>query len=218
MLVENPAEIERQVHKDMRCFGKGREWFGCSVEDAVAAIQRAAGGRAICETFKRADRARAEHLRKEREQVEARQRAIKERLLKQEEEAQRHYTQRLAAEFPEPRFWPYWLGCSIAIGVVLGLLFEKRSDWEILWSAIIGGALVGFFLKEYVATLERESPAYRTLLEDQEARLQRARTCILWRCSQCQKVLSVDATQLTDGNVCWQCPTCNTVMNVLESI
>lgn len=52
MLIEHPARVEQQVHKALLCIREGKEWFRCSREEAIAAIQRAAAGRAITESFR----------------------------------------------------------------------------------------------------------------------------------------------------------------------
>jgi len=74
MLVDNPKSIERRVHKNLRYCREGREWFRCSAEDAIAAIQIVAGSTVIKEIFYRADRDRAYHLRREQELKNERQR------------------------------------------------------------------------------------------------------------------------------------------------
>ena len=50
MLIEHPARVEQQAHKSLLCIREGKEWFRCSCEEAIAAIQRAAAGRAITES------------------------------------------------------------------------------------------------------------------------------------------------------------------------
>ena len=52
MLIDNPFQIEQKSHKFLSQNLEGKEWFRCSVGDAVIAIQRASNGRAILENFK----------------------------------------------------------------------------------------------------------------------------------------------------------------------
>ena len=38
VLVNNPQQIEQKVHKELKDFSEGKEWFRCSVERAIEAI------------------------------------------------------------------------------------------------------------------------------------------------------------------------------------
>jgi len=42
ILVEDPQKIEQQVHKELKDFSEGKEWFRCSIERAVEAITKIA--------------------------------------------------------------------------------------------------------------------------------------------------------------------------------
>lgn len=139
MLVEDPYRIEQQAHKALGSFREGREWFRCSCEEAIAAIQREAGGRAINETFKRADREQAERIRKDQEKAELRQKLVKAQIEKQELAVRAKYKDIFVSQFPENPFWPYWLVSSIGVLLLIAVLSPKTSDsvgaisWN-LWS------------------------------------------------------------------------------------
>lgn len=62
MLIEEPYQIEQQTHRLLSSKREAKEWFRCSAEEAVVAIKHIAGTRAISETYKRAERAKAEAL------------------------------------------------------------------------------------------------------------------------------------------------------------
>jgi hypothetical protein len=42
ILVDDPQQIEQQVHKELKEFSEGKEWFRCSIECAIEAITRIA--------------------------------------------------------------------------------------------------------------------------------------------------------------------------------
>ena len=42
MLIEEPFQIEQQIHKILKCDHEGKEWFRCSVEAAIIAIKKIA--------------------------------------------------------------------------------------------------------------------------------------------------------------------------------
>lgn len=47
VLVDGPRDIEQRVHAKLRGQREGKEWFRCSVADAVAAIEQVAGTRVL---------------------------------------------------------------------------------------------------------------------------------------------------------------------------
>lgn len=56
MLIEEPYQIEQATHKFMSHVREGKEWFKCSVEEAVLSIRNISNGQQISETYKRLDR------------------------------------------------------------------------------------------------------------------------------------------------------------------
>jgi T5orf172 domain len=79
MLIEEPSKLERQVHKVLSSVHERKEWFRCTAEEAIAAIQLAAGGRAINESFKRAERHKVEGIRQQRDAAQTERRVDEER-------------------------------------------------------------------------------------------------------------------------------------------
>ena len=67
MLIENPREVESKAHKILSQHREGKEWFRCSPEEAISAIQQIAGDNSIHEEFKRADRIKAEEITRKQE-------------------------------------------------------------------------------------------------------------------------------------------------------
>lgn len=49
-LLANPREVEHRVHRHLSALSEGREWFRCSVEQAVSAIKAVAPTRSLLET------------------------------------------------------------------------------------------------------------------------------------------------------------------------
>ncbi len=52
VLAVHPRAIEQKVHAILAASREGREWFRCSVPDAIAAIQGVAGSNAILEKIR----------------------------------------------------------------------------------------------------------------------------------------------------------------------
>lgn len=51
LLVSSPRDVEQQVHRALAQHREAKEWFRCSIHDAVSAIRTATDGTAILETF-----------------------------------------------------------------------------------------------------------------------------------------------------------------------
>ena len=49
ILVENPHEIEQRAHAELSKFHERKEWFRCSVDQAISAIQTVAGNSVLLE-------------------------------------------------------------------------------------------------------------------------------------------------------------------------
>ena len=164
MLIEEPYQIEQHTHRLLSAKREGKEWFRCSAEEAVVAIKHIAGTRAISETYKRAERAKAETLhQQEREEQEAGRRREKakkdfERWVRNEEATVREkFKPQIEASFPPSPFWHYWLGGGILVAFALALLGTKISDGALIMLSVIGGGLAGFFLQEYFEKERKQS-------------------------------------------------------------
>lgn len=217
MLIEEPFQVEQQGHKALASFREGREWFRCSSEEAIAVIQRIAEGRAINETFKRVDREQAEKLRKEREEAESRQRLVEARVAKQQEDVRLKYEEILSSHFTQYPFWAYWIGCSIAVAILIAVFFWKTSDTSGFWLSVIGGGVVAAIAKNYFEARQKQSSKYKALVQEKESKIEEAGTGITFCCSTCGQVLRSELKQLLlSGTTSWNCPKCKTRVNPLQ--
>jgi len=221
MLIEGPFQIEQQAHKVLSSFRENREWFRCTCEEAIAAIQRVAGGHAINEVFKRADREQAENIRLDQEKAELRERLVNEQINRQELVVQEKYRDMVAAQFPEYPFWPYWIASSIgALGLIV-FVSPKTSESAGVIAAGIFGAVIGFFAREYHDSKRKESLQYKALQQDKEVKLKEARTEIILACARqgCSKHLRFDVERVrSSGNGTWICPKCKMGNNPFERL
>jgi len=51
MLIEDPQQLEKQVHETLKNANEGKEWFRCSVHDAIKEIQKASLGKFIYQNY-----------------------------------------------------------------------------------------------------------------------------------------------------------------------
>ena len=89
VLVEEPREIEQKAHSNLKHIREGKEWFRCSPEEAVVAIQTVVGNNALIQNFKRADREQAEVIKRQRESEERSKREQAETIKRQRENEER---------------------------------------------------------------------------------------------------------------------------------
>jgi hypothetical protein len=138
-LVEEPRDIEQRVHRNLSGHREGREWFRCSPEFAVSVIQAMLVSRAITESFKRADRAKAEALRRERDEQRVREERNEALWREQESQIRAKYDQQLRAAFPEGSTIGYMVAIFLLILVGLAKLMPKSSENQrLIWSLAIG--------------------------------------------------------------------------------
>lgn len=193
LLIDEPYQIEQKTHKLLFPKREAKEWFRCTPEEAVVAIKQIAGNRTIIETYKRAERAKAEALHQqelqEREAQLKQQQAeqeIEDRLLSEESAIRQKYQQQFAAKFPPRPFWNYWLGGSILALIGIFMMLPKVSGDGAFILAAIGGAILGVFLRDYFEKERKHSTGYLSLEKQRESELETVRARVV-SCQGCGK-------------------------------
>lgn len=170
LLIEEPYLIERQVHSALHQENEGKEWFRCSVEDAVMAIQRVANGRGIVETYKHADRKKimeqlelkreAQRKREELQIREGEQEAARKKEIEKErksylEEENKYYAKlaalnqryrhllSIAHEEKKKPLMLYWFGMTLLFALITFAFNGVKENLEGLLALIL---MFGLFL------------------------------------------------------------------------
>lgn len=178
MLIEDPFRVEKQTHKALQDFRERKEWFRCSCEEAIVAIQRVAGSEIISEAFKRADREQAEKKRKDQEKAEIRQKLVNSQIGFQEMDVRSKYDTILASRLPIYPLWQYWIACAIGGYIILTILFTKISDISAILFSWIGGLIAAGIVKQLVESTRQESTDYKAIIQERQGKLEEARTAI----------------------------------------
>jgi hypothetical protein len=221
MLIESPAQVEHAAHRALSDKREGREWFRCSREEAVATIQQVAEGRAVLENFIGAEREKAERLRKEKADLDSLKRLINAHVRIAEQAIQKRYDGLIASRFPENPFWQYWLGCSLAAILPLALLFPKHSDSATFLNALIVGAIVAFFLKDYVDDRRKQSTEYIALIHQKDSEMDLAGRSLVLFCSNqsCRQPLRFGITDvLSSLHGSWTCTKCRMAVSPAQAL
>ncbi len=184
MLIEEPRQVEQKAHRILSAKREGKEWFRCTVEEAIAAIKEASEGREITESYKRAERERAEALHKQsirdrdlKRRQAAAQHELEVRLQQEEAKIHKTFEERIAASCPPRPFWHYWLGGGILVFILFAVIFfKKMSDSAALVSSAFWGALVGWGLQEYFEGKRKQSPTYRALEQERDRQIALSRS------------------------------------------
>lgn len=183
VLIEEPYEIEQATHRLLSSRHEGKEWFRCSAEEAVAAIKQVTGPRIITETYKRAEREKAEALHKRKlEEQEAQRRQeqaekdLEDRLRNEEVIIRVNFDKQVASFFPPRSFWNYWLLGALVVFGSIAVFFPKISDGAALIATAFLGSLVGWGIQTYWESQCKKSHVYRTLEKQRDENLTAART------------------------------------------
>lgn len=221
LLIEEPYTVEQKTHKLLSQKREAKEWFRCSPEEAVAAIKQIAGNSTINETYKRAERAKAEALHqqelRERETKLKQQQAeqkIENALMAEESAIRKKYQQQFETRFSPRPFWNYWLGGSILALIGISMMLPKASEGGAFMLAVIGGAILGAFLQSYFEKEQKKSTEYLALETQREAELEAVRARVVY-CPTCGKQLKFDRAKLLlpDSGLAWSCPSCKTAIS-----
>jgi len=138
-----------------------------------------AGGRAISESLKKADREKAERLRLEREAAEEHQkekRKIESELLQKEQEIMQKYEYLLKEISPKlgiENFLGYWFGFFWLALIGIFILFDPPKKYvdSVLGCAIGVGFLFAYFWRDHKKRKKEESDEYRSLIQKRDAEL-----------------------------------------------
>jgi len=220
-LIEEPFQVEQKTHKLLVSKLEAKEWFRCSPEEAISAIKQVAGKQTITETYKRAERIKAETShKKELQEKEAQfkqqkvEREIENYLLSEESDIRQKYQQQFKTRFSPRPFWNYWLGGSIVVLMIIITMFPKASDGGIIMLAAIGGAIFAVFFQDYFEKKGKKSSQYLALEKQRDTEYEAVRSRII-SCPKCGKKLRFDRTMLllSKPRLVWNCRVCKTVIS-----
>lgn len=186
VLVEEPYSVEQMAHGRLIDRREGKEWFRCSVEEAISEIKAIIQSKALVENFKRADREKVEAIRHRGDAEEkARYSAEVERkerlnfLYKNRQEITEYYDSRIKVLFPTifSIFFDAFLFVAIAVGAIVGLFFpeffkggHKISDMFTI-AFLIAWIVAIFIVKDYSEERTKKSKSYKTILAERETKL-----------------------------------------------
>jgi len=206
VLVEQPRVVEQQVHRELSEYREGREWFRCTPEFAISAIQRIVGDRAILESFKRADRQKAEQFRRQQDEERRNQERTEVMWQDRERQISATYEQRLQQAFPEQSAWGYiTAGVVVSLFVLAGFVPKLSDSATIFWSLVLGtiGGLMG---RTWHRDYQRSSDGYRAILKQRDEELSGVRSYLVVSCQKCGQNLRIPRGK----KLMIKCPACRT--------
>lgn len=206
VLVEQPRDVEQQVHRQLSEYREGREWFRCTPEFAISAVQQIVGSRAIVESFKRADRRKTEEIRRRQEEERKNQERTELMWRDRERQIGATYEQRLQQAFPEQSAWGYIIvGVVVSLFALAGFAPKLSDSATVFWSLIIGvvGGLIG---KGWHRERQKASDGYRAILKQRDEELTSAKTNFVISCPKCEQSLRIPKGK----KLVVRCPACRT--------
>jgi len=206
MLIEQPEKIEGLAHKALSQYHEGKEWFRCTVEEGIAAIQRIADNRAINQSFRHADREKADEILQNqkieeaiREAKETTDREIINKINEIEKGIREKYDRRIQTELPKRSFWGWWIlssGIFFIAGAWIGAwIFNLKEVGALAVLSAICGGLAASFLKTRLEDRDENSNKYKSIIQERDEALETAkdkgRNITILSCPNCKKKLHV---------------------------
>lgn len=204
VLVEQPRDVEQQVHRQLSEYREGREWFRCTPEFAVSAVQQIVGSSAIVESFKRADRRKAEEIRQRQEEERKNQERTEVMWRDRERQIGSTYEQQLQREFSEQSAWGYIIvGVVVSLFALAGFAPKLSNSATVFWSLALGtiGGLMG---RTWHRDYQRSSDGYRAILKQRDEELSTVRNYLVISCQKCGQNLRIPRGK----KLMVKCPAC----------
>ncbi len=185
-------------------------------EEAVAAIKQVAGEKIISETYKRAERAKAEAIlqnqlaKQESKRVEKKKEEdIEKQLVAEETKINNIYEHKIEAQFPPRSFQFYW-GCGTVLVFIAFALFSKES-WVNFFVSMFFGWIPGVFIQNYFEEEQKKSTPYLSLIRHKEEELADVRGRKT-TCQSCGTNIRFErkVVLLANPDALWNCPNCKT--------
>jgi T5orf172 domain len=178
--VSDARTLERKAHRRLSKVRAGKEWFKCSRERAIEAIESALDDlpqvrqtRVEIQAWSADENWRSAWARMEAEEAAKRERQAKEeeaRKAEQREQVEHKYKTQMW-NLSKTSLFPYWTGCAVAIAVVHSVLTSTTH----LAGSLVGGAFLGgipaLCLGSLVQARKERSPQYLALVAHMQAEL-----------------------------------------------
>lgn len=168
VLIDEPRQVEQKTHHLLGEMSEGKEWFRCSVEHAISFLKEAAASREISETYKQAERDEALRIARQRAEYKALREKAEQEIQNSESSVRESVNSTLKIQFPEPNFFPYWLGWSLAGMTLIGVLSTKSTDAGVLIGGVILGAVAAFFHMSHDSEKQKSSARYKEVIQKRD--------------------------------------------------
>lgn len=202
LLIENPYQIEQKTHKHLSSKREAKEWFRCTPEEAVYAIKQMAGEGVITESFKRAEREKAEQLSRQAIQDEENQRKAETIVEEREAAIRKRYVSMI--DGTSTSFYWYWAWTSFGALLMFSMLAKNPDHIGVYIMSGIIGAIAAFFWQDHVETKRR-----KPLEEKMAAEIESMKMPVV-TCGRCQQRIRFNLADALSEDRIWNCPTCKT--------
>ena len=189
--IEEHKKLEKKLHDKLdhlnaknTYVGRGVEWFHISLDEAISHLLEE-NTKEIKKTYdryvnlekaeilrrKRVEEAKKKQLKKEEAERKERQQEEEERQEEEENYRKRsdihaRYEKIIQAYFSPGDYWPYWVGSTIAIWIILAILGHEN-----FFLSLILGALTAYFWQAHVEGENKSLSEYKTIKNNWEIEL-----------------------------------------------
>ena len=216
ILVEDPYKLEQKAHRALTEKKENKEWFRCTVEEAISAIKKVNEGNTISETYKTVEREKArlfhkEQMQKEveRAQIKKREREISQKLNEEEAKIKLKYDNLFSEKYPEISAWTYFFAGAFSVLLFVVLLIPIMDDSDALIVIVIGGWIFGQFIQHFLESWRKNSKGYKELEAKRDNEISAVRFPISY-CKSCEGKMKYDrfSLLLNKNSGTYSCPHC----------
>lgn len=221
-LVQDPYQVEQRAHKSLVQFSEGKEWFRCSVDQAIYALKKSTVGEMLHESFRKGDRdaieARVNTEKRKLDEARAkeeRERTARAKLDAEVERVRAKYQTQLDSMIIDRGFLIYWFVGAIIMLFGIGIFNPKMKDGPALFLVGFVGAVIGAFIKSGSSDRQKKKRSYVDLKKRMESEIQQVLTPTT-KCRNYGKEWQFDAYKaaISKPSTGWLCAACKSPLAI----
>lgn len=175
----NPHSKEKRIHKTLKTLNikfnnkgykkEGREWFKCSLDDAIYAIKKEVGDDIIREDFRRVSREETEREYRQKIEKSKLAKKLRNERTEKKEAINKKYDEILHNISDPGKFWGYWLASSLGAYIVLAA--SNVDETASIFIGCTAGMIIAINWQSYIEDSKKKSQDYISIQKKRESEI-----------------------------------------------